>query len=120
MLPVNTQDLLYREGTWALPGEDSTPCEGAKFHSPRPLFVQPTRLTLQQWDERLWTFAPMANLCGTCRDNLNILLQMFHHTDGDLPWEVRREFGNDLRALAQKGWEFYSSRRPAPATTSDH
>lgn len=113
MLPEKTKEMLYREGTWKLPGEDDVACEGAKFHSPRPLFCRNTRLVRQDWDQRLWTFAPQAWLCGTCRDNLDILLQMLYATDGDLPWEVRREFGNDLRALSKKGWDWFVAHRPA-------
>ena len=117
-LPPNTSAMLYSSGgDWVLPGQDDEPCEGAAFHSPRPLFTHDTPLVLKTWwsEEQQWmqTRAPQANLCGTCADNLNILLQMLHATVGDLDWEVRREFGNTLRALALRGWEWFASKRPA-------
>lgn len=120
-LPTNTERFLYAGGTWSLPGEDDTDCEGAKFHSPRPLFVINTPLVLEEWwpedsEHAYWAWAPRAGLCGTCRDNLNILLQMLYATDGDLDWAIRREFGNTLRALAKRGWDWWIEHRPAEAT----
>lgn len=118
-LPPNTHDHLYGSGpeiTWSLPGDDGIPCEGAKFHSPRPLFTEEVALVRPDWWPGVNTAppgAPRASLCGTCRDNLDILLQMLHHADGALDWEIRREFGNDLRALAKRGWEWFAERRPA-------
>lgn len=118
-LPANTRAFLYKEGSWRLPGDDQGECEGAVFHSPRPLFVHWVPLVREEW----WTefegpgpnpgFAPRAALCGTCRDNLAILLQMLHATNGALDWEIRREFGNGIRALALKGWQWFSEHRPA-------
>lgn len=125
-LPPNIERFLFAGGTWSLPGEEDSECEGAKFHSPRPLFVQYTPLVLKEWwpstpeEGRAPNWAPKAALCGTCRDNLNILLQMLYATDGDLDWEIRREFGNVLRGLATKGWTWFTEHRPAsdaePAT----
>lgn len=117
-LPPNTERFLYAGGDWSLPGEDDSVCEGAKFHSPRPLFVQHTPLVLREWwpetsEHAYWVWGPRAALCGVCRDNLNILLQMLHATDGDLDWAIRREFGNNLRALAHKGWSWFVDHRPA-------
>lgn len=124
-LPPNTDRVLYGGGTWKLPGEDGEECEGAAYHSPRPLFTQHTPLVLREWwpehtQQAFWTRAPRASLCGVCRDNLNILLQMLHATNGKLDWEVRREFGNQLRALAMKGWHWFDEHRPAsePQPTS--
>lgn len=117
-LPPHTAERLYGGGTWYLPGADDQPCEGAKYHSPRPLFTRSTPLVQRRWwaedsTEAHWVYAPSAWLCGTCRDNLSILLQMLHAADGDLEWEIRREFGNEIRALALRGWEWFSKRRPA-------
>lgn len=124
-LPANTRALLYGEGgTWHLPGEDDHPCEGAAFHSPRPLFTKSTSLVLADWwgerpmRDAPWVFAPDAWLCGTCRDNMTILLQMLHATDGELDWAIRREFGNNLRALAMKGWAWFAEHRPANQSVS--
>lgn len=131
-LPSNTEKFLYAGGTWRLPGDEGvdTDCEGAKFHSPRPLFTQHTPLVLREWWPEAhaedsdgighWVWAPKASLCGTCRDNLNILLQMLYATNGDLDWSIRREYGNVLRGLAMRGWEWFVDHRPAsdaePAT----
>lgn len=125
LLPPHTAEMLYGGGSWRLPGDDTEGCEGSIFHSPRPLFTQNTRLALREWwpedyPVAAWVWAPSAELCGTCRDNLNILLQMLHATNGDLDWAVRREFGNTLRALATKGWKWFEENRPAdpdPAPT---
>lgn len=111
MLPPNTSTLLYGGGDWSLPGADDQQCEGAKFHSPTPLFVHDVRLVPYNWLHELHInpgVAPAAVwLCGTCKDNLAILQQIYKATNGDVPWPVRREFGNELRALAQKGWDRY-------------
>jgi hypothetical protein len=116
-LPSNIDRFLYQGGDWKLPGEDGEECVGAAYHSPRPLFVQHTMLVKREWwpedsDQAYWVWAPKAALCGTCRDNLDILLQMLHATNGDLEWPVRREFGNALRALAHQGWTWFAERRP--------
>lgn len=122
-MPPNTATML-RTGEWDLPGDDHE-CEGAAFHSPRPLFTESTHLTLSEWFEtgfysrkEAWQGSPSAWLCGTCRDNLYVLLQMLHATDGDLGWPVRREFGNDLRALALRGWQWFAETRPAESVSS--
>jgi hypothetical protein len=126
LLPPHTREHLYR-GSWTLPGADDFSCEGAKYHSPRPLFVQSTALVRQQWwegpegerpEHAYWAWAPTAWLCGTCRDNLDILLQMLHTGNGDLDWAIRREFGNEIRALAVKGWKWFDEHRPAGVATS--
>lgn len=64
-------------------------CEGAKFHSPRPLVVQEVPLP----------DGKTARLCGVCRDNLRVLQELLIANDGSLPWAVRREFGNQIRSL---------------------
>jgi hypothetical protein len=120
-LPQHTEALLYGAAargidvTWRLPGEDGQTCEGAAHHSPTPLFTKWTSLVLRSWWPEdatypWWDMGPHADLCGTCRDNLNILLQMLHATEGHLDWEIRREFGNRLRALAERGWEWFAKQ----------
>lgn len=121
LLPPHTAAYVYgpaahSEHGLKLPGADERPCEGAKYHSPRPLFVEATWLVRREWwpedaQHAHWVMAPDAWLCGTCRDNLAILLQLIHHADGDLPWEVRREFGNEIRALAKKGWAWFAEQK---------
>lgn len=72
-------------------------CEGAKFHSPTPLVLHETPLAPSGE-------GPTAVLCGTCCSNLTVLQHLLAEHDGDLPWAVRREFGNLVRALALRGW----------------
>lgn len=76
------------------------PCEGARHHSPQPLI---TYLVPPSGDDdltKVW-------LCGTCRSNMHVLQHLIQSYDGDVPWPLRREFGNILRALAFEGWQEY-------------
>lgn len=73
-------------------------CEGASFHSPQPLVVREVALSEADGGLTAW-------LCGTCRDNLHLLQALLAATGGELPWPVRREFGNKLRSLAIEGWK---------------
>lgn len=110
-LPEHTAALLYAGGSWRLPGADDQACEGARFHSPTPLFVEDTRIVPVMWLSDLKINPGVAPecvwLCGTCRDNLAILTQIYKAAEGRVPWKVRREFGNSLRALAERGWARY-------------
>lgn len=74
-----------------LPGEsaDDRICEGARFHSPTPLRMY--RVTVGE--REVW-------LCGSCKDNLAVLLLLEEKGRDDLPW--RRGFGNQLRALVRE------------------
>jgi hypothetical protein len=63
-------------------------CEGARFHSPQPLVLHEIKVGKRK-----------AYLCGVCRDNLSVLDALTRSQDGDLAWPVRREFGNQIRAL---------------------
>lgn len=110
-LPEHTRALLYAGGDWHLPGDDEAVCEGSKFHSPTPLFVDPfVTLIPTQWSAQASAqLSPRVALCGTCKDNLAILQQIMLACGGEVPWQVRREFGNSIRALADKGWRLYSS-----------
>jgi hypothetical protein len=82
-------------------------CEGARFHSPKPLFVQATALVSPEWGA-VPEGAPEALLCGTCRDNLLLLQRLIGEYGAGLSWEVRREFGNDIRRLAYQGWNIFA------------
>lgn len=122
LLPPHTREMLYdptSKVTWHLPGPDDEQCEGAEYHSPRPLAVIDTTLVRRDWwpedhPHAVWASAPRAYLCGTCATNVDILLQMLHATDGMLDWRVRREFGNKIRALAATGWVWYVSHATPP------
>jgi hypothetical protein len=72
-----------------LPGENAVGglCEGAKFHSPQVLRLH--RVDIGIGREVL--------LCGTCRDNVAVLMLLERTGRDDVPW--RRGFGNQLRAL---------------------
>lgn len=82
---LSTMDAASIPG---IPADGPLACEGAKFHSPSPLLLHEIELA----DDR------KVILCGVCRDNLDVLrsLMIVRPT---LPWAVRREFGNRLRAL---------------------
>ena len=85
------------QGWYANDGE----CAGAKFHSPQPLVLHDVSLNAADpTDGRL-----SALLCGTCADNLKVLQKLMVIHEGRVPWPVRREFGNQIRALAEQGWE---------------
>ena len=115
-LPEHTGALLYAGGSWRLPGDDQAECEGARFHSPTPLFTHLVRLVPPEWDAAISAMhSPLVHLCGVCRDNLAILQQILAVHDGKVDWPVRREFGNEIRALALRGWQIYSSRRQETA-----
>lgn len=66
-------------------------CQGAKFHSPRPLAVHAYVLPDKH----------VIYLCGTCRDNLGVYLFLWN-AEGGLDWETKRCFGNQIRNVAQK------------------
>lgn len=107
-LPVHLGNLLAT-GQWDLPGVPGQ-CAGARFHSPTPLFVQQVCLVSASWGE-VAADAPKEMLCGTCRDNLLVLQHIMGAGQGGLSWEIRREFGNSIRHLAQVGWDFYHEGR---------
>lgn len=71
-----------------LPGQvsEGLECAGAKFHSPGPLVLHEVTVAGQQ-----------VLLCGTCRDNADVLRTVIDVNRDDLPW--RREIGNQMRFL---------------------
>lgn len=95
-VPKHVQAALAETNTASLPGTLAygQECAGAKFHSPTPLLL--TRVSLG--DDSVW-------LCGTCCANLSVLQHLLATHNGDLPWTVRREFGNLIRAIALRSWE---------------
>jgi hypothetical protein len=109
-VPPTILRLIGQTGGLGLPGvlaESPVACEAAKHHSPRPLLVREYRVTrtgLEPLDEvteekgTVW-------LCGTCAANIEVALALFEAHDGTLPWQARREFGNLVRAIAQRPYE---------------
>jgi hypothetical protein len=81
-----------QDGLPGTPASDAMSCEGAKFHSPTPLLLHRIELPNGRF----------AVLCGVCRDNLAVLQSLMIERP-QLPWEIRREFGNKLRALVMEG-----------------
>lgn len=103
-LPEHTQALLHATGEWLLPDAWSHVCEGSKFHTPTPMVVDSYPLVPATWGPLRVLPSQTVWLCGTCRDNLTLLQQIWVSLDGDVPWLVRREFGNTIRALTQQAW----------------
>lgn len=94
--PRQVASALEDTDTTVLPGTLAleSRCQGAKFHSPNPLVLH--RVTIGS-EEVL--------LCGTCQTNLEVLRHLLVHNEGELDWPVRREFGNQIRALAEREWQ---------------
>ena len=93
--PKQAQAALAQTNLSVLPGVlavDERECVGATFHSPNPLVLNEVEVD-----------GEVVLLCGTCLANLRVLQHLIENTDGDLPWVVRRDFGNKIRALAFKG-----------------
>jgi hypothetical protein len=72
---------------------DNLSCQGAKFHSPRPMILHPfpgaDRTTI--------------HLCGTCADNVRLLISLSRVAE--VPWTARRCFGNTVRKVAENATE---------------
>jgi hypothetical protein len=81
-IPSQDGDIRFRAG--------ERPCEGAKFHSPRPLITELVRHGTVE-----------AVLCHTCKANLEVLVYLSEQ-EGELSWTQLREFGNQLRALGRR------------------
>jgi hypothetical protein len=80
------------------------PCEGSKFHSPTPLVC--TKVDLRDLVDNTEALSDVVWLCGVCAANLRIFVRLMVATEGDLEWEVRREFGNRIRDLGMKVWTY--------------
>lgn len=109
-VPPTILRLIRQVNGLPLPGilaESPVSCEAAKHHSPRPLIVNEYQV-LKDGLEPIFevTDEPgTAWLCGTCADNVRVALALFEAHDGVLPWQARREFGNLVRAIAQRPFE---------------
>lgn len=82
-------------------------CQGAAFHSPTPLTMVDTWITPESLSSASDAEDLIVQLCPTCAGNLDVLKALLLATNGELPWVVRRAFGNKVRALAQRGWARY-------------
>lgn len=90
-------------------GDPLYPCEGSKFHSPRPTSVHAVYLSdvlgevrgeiepTKRLNDPTW-------LCRNCHENLLNLTLLMDAYDGVVPWEAKREFGNTIRAFADRIW----------------
>lgn len=92
MIPGEVLALI--EGTPGLelsgtPTTKDVNCQGAKFHSPRPMVVH-----------AFTTSDKTVYLCGTCVDNVGLLRSLIGATE--VPWTVRRCFGNNVRQVADQ------------------
>lgn len=83
-------------------------CEGAAFHSPTPLTVVECWITPEPMSEAKNTKRFKVMLCPTCAANLRVLQSLLVASEGELPWVVRREFGNVLRGIALRGWDGFN------------
>jgi hypothetical protein len=73
-------------------------CQGAKFHSPRPMVVHPFEMTSADSEDET------VHLCGTCANNVQVLLALLKAYDGRISWTVRRCFGNLVRGVAEQAY----------------
>jgi len=90
-MPTLIRESLLTVGTGLLPGDlADAECRGAKHHSPRPLLLH----------EVVACDGTTVMLCGTCQDNLATARHLMVAHPGTLPWPLRRELGNAIRALA--------------------
>lgn len=109
-VPPTIARLLSQAGALALPGflaVADTACEAAKHHSPRPLLLRAYLVSAEGVnpidvgvDE-----SGAVTMCGTCADNVEVAVALFASHGGILPWQARREFGNLVRAIAQRPFE---------------
>lgn len=87
-------------------------CQGSKYHTPNPLILRCYVVRWEQGSGRRTKLQPCEDsdqdfvwLCGTCASNLDIFLSLMDATDGNVPWETRREFGNLIRSLGLDRWK---------------
>lgn len=90
MIPGEVLALIKGTPGLELSGTPTTEftCQGAKFHSPRPMVVHEFTTP----DKTIY-------LCGTCVDNVGLLRSLLKAAD--VPWTVRRCFGNNVRQVAE-------------------
>lgn len=107
-VPPTIRRLVTQAGGLPLPGvlaETDGPCQGARFHSPRPLIVREYLVRDNSLVEVTSVVAPSDAvwLCATCASNVEVLVTLLR-LHGALPWSARREFGNAVRSIAERGW----------------
>ena len=95
-----------REAGAHLPGifQDGVLCEGSEYHTPNPLLLHRYLLSAEQDLAMTPDEGRGVLLCGTCADNVRVMLALLRSADGVLPWKVRREFGNTIRKLGMTAW----------------
>lgn len=100
MIPGQVLALIGSTPSAELPGitTDQHVCQGAKFHSPRPMIVQPLVLRRTSGGDEI------VYLCGTCADNVQVLLSLLRGREGDVSWTVKRCFGNLVRRVAETAY----------------
>lgn len=87
--PRAVEELLTQlEPHRASTSPNDHPCEGAEFHSPRPLRTHGYRL---HNGRSFW-------LCLTCKDNIDVYVFLWE-SQGGLPWSIQRCFGNQTRNI---------------------
>lgn len=95
----------YEFGSLAIGRE----CAGSRFHSPTPLVLNqivlnPAWVQTIRPGDRYHGDHRTEWLCSTCADNVHVYLRLLESTEGNVPWEVRREFGNMIRSLGDEAW----------------
>lgn len=91
-MPGPVLDLIEQTPSIMLPGVPAAQheCKGAKFHSPRPMLLHAFEVEGQE----------AVYLCGTCADNVQLLTVLMREYQGNIPWSVKRCFGNLVRSVA--------------------
>ena len=99
-MPEEVLALIEDTPSAELPGipTDQHTCQGAKFHSPRPMIVHPFPKRRGSGEDEI------VYLCGTCADNVRVLLTLLKGHAGMIPWLVKRHFGNSVRAVADQAY----------------
>jgi hypothetical protein len=95
VIPGEVLELIKGTPSLELPGlpaEGDLSCDGARFHSPRPMVVHAFRSAGED--------AKTIHLCGTCADNVHLLMNLIKV--GKVPWAARRCFGNTVRRVAEQ------------------
>lgn len=78
------------------------PCEGSRFHNPKPMAVRPVDLAAVLRPPVDPKDKDVVYLCGTCKDNLLVYLAVLDSNRGTAPMGVRRDFGNEIRKLGDR------------------
>lgn len=108
MIPGQVLALIEDTPSAELPGipTDQHTCQGAKFHSPRPMVVHPFHMHRADSEDEI------VYLCGTCSDNVQVLLTLLKGNKGEVSWPIKRHFGNLARAVADQAYAHPSEETP--------